>query len=213
MDDSARVAKESILGSEVVPLPPLFFLDVLKMTHKEGNQVKRACSSCDGRECQTSNETCSEPSENVNYEGSRKTLVEIPKTLIEEMTIWASDPNPKRACYVLFAEKLAERVKVDGYTRISQSYDPTSYDVNEVIKLVKAGRLPVLLLQLRTGQTRPAPRDIMTWWINDNALGFPLNHALLSVNRGDIEFEVFNLRECFFCEKKSEPLRNLKLEW
>jgi hypothetical protein len=51
----------------------------------------------------------------------------------------------------------------------------------------------------------------MTWWINDHALGFPLNHALLSVDKGKVEFKVFNLRECFFCEKKSEPLKSLEL--
>lgn len=185
MDDYARVAKQSFLGSEVVLPPPPFFRDAVEMT-------------------------CEKKS--IEYK-DKKILVEIPKAVIEESRIWASNINPKRARYLLFTEKISDNIKMDGYTRISKGHDYMSYDVEEVRKLVKAGRVPVLMLQTCIGPIRISPRDVMTWWITDHVLGFPLNHSLLSVDKGNIEFEVFNLRECFFCEKKSEPLKNLKLKW
>jgi hypothetical protein len=147
----------------------------------------------------------------MDYGGNKNALIETPRKLVEEIKILATGSNPRTACYLLFAEKPSGVIRVDGYTRISRNYNYTSYDVNEVLKLVKAGRIPVLMIQVRTGKVRPTAKDIMTWWINDHALGFPLNHALLSVDKGKVEFKVFNLRECFFCEKKSEPLKSLEL--
>jgi len=184
----------------------------MEMKRDKDETVKpHPCKECS---CRSASKPCpASTSEIRDYPVVKKALVEIPEKLIEEMKIWGAKPNPKQACYLLFAEKPSDGMTVDGYTRISQSYDSLSYDVNEVIKLIKAGRFPVLLLEFRVGQTRPSPRDIMTWWINDHALGFPLNHGLLSLDKENVEFNVFNLKECFFCEKKSEPLKNLKLRW
>jgi hypothetical protein len=173
----------------------------------EKDDAKWACSSCEKCECQTFEE---KNPENGNCE-ARKILIEIPQKLVEEIKILAS--GSKALYYFLFAEKLSEKIKVDGYTRILHTYDYTSYDVDEVVKLAKAGRHPILMLCVRKGRTRPTPREIMTWWINNHMLGFPLNHALLSIEKGKVEFRVYNLRECFHCDKKIEPLKNLELRF
>ena len=176
---------------------------------KEKNNAKPTYSSCENCERQTCQE---KNSENGNCE-SRKILIEIPEKLIEEIKILASGSNPKPLYYFLFAEKLSEDIKVDGYTRILHTYDYTSYDVDEVVKLARAGYHPILMLCVRKGRTRPTPREVMTWWINDHILGFPLNHAVLSIEKGKMDFKVYNLRECFHCDKKIEPLKNLELRF
>jgi hypothetical protein len=175
---------------------------------KKENQAKATCPSSEGG-CQTD----SGRTDIVDNEEPEKILVEIPKTLIEEIKVWSSSPYPKVTWYLLFAEKTSGLVKVDGYTRISQSHDYASYDVDEVVRLVKTGRIPVLLLQACTRQTLPTAREIMTWWVNDHALGFPLNHAILAVEGERIELKVFSMKECFFCERKSEPIKNIELRW
>jgi len=138
-------------------------------------------------------------------DAEKKALVEIPAKLLEEMRILG-----RHTCYVLYAEKPSDTMRVDGYTRISQS-SYLCYEVDEIKRLTMAGRIPVLVLQ-RTDQTRPTMKQVFTWWVTDNVLGYPVTHGLLSMAKGNVELKLFNLKECFFCAKKSKPIKNLVVE-
>jgi len=129
-------------------------------------------------------------------------LIEIPEKLVEEMKILG-----RHSCYLLYAEKPSSVMRIDGYTRLSLD-EHLCYDVDEVKRLARAGRIPVMFLQ-RADQTKPSMKQVFTWWVTDNVLGYPVTHGLLSVDKGRVEFKFFNLKECFFCEKKSKPLKDL----